>query len=194
MNFNTFNLLFFSSSFIIFFCLKMKVDFLNSFFFCNLFSSSLSLNLLHYKNLNYQQIIKLYQEHLQHKQEIKKQQHHSQEESELQQILNELLSDSFQSSSSPSSSSSSSLISQPRHILTILSDDQGWNDIGFHDPTFVSPLIDHLANNGITLNNFYVQVTILLSISISFILCCSYLFLVYLYPNKSKFNYWKICY
>jgi hypothetical protein len=48
--------------------------------------------------------------------------------------------------------------SRPRHILTIMTDDQGWGDIGYHDPTFVTPVIDYLANNGINLNNFHVQV------------------------------------
>jgi hypothetical protein len=48
--------------------------------------------------------------------------------------------------------------SRPRHILTIMTDDQGWGDIGYHDPTFVTPVIDYLATNGVNLNNFHVQV------------------------------------
>lgn len=46
----------------------------------------------------------------------------------------------------------------PKHVLTILTDDQGWSDVGYHDNTFVTPAIDFLANHGIQLNNFYVQV------------------------------------
>jgi hypothetical protein len=47
----------------------------------------------------------------------------------------------------------------PKHVLTIMTDDQGWNDVGYHDSTFVTPTIDMLANEGIKLNNFYVQVS-----------------------------------
>lgn len=46
----------------------------------------------------------------------------------------------------------------PRHILTVLADDMGYADIGFNDPTFVTPLLDTLAGHGVKFNNFYVQV------------------------------------
>mmetsp|Transcript_5020 Transcript_5020/g.7670 ORF Transcript_5020/g.7670 Transcript_5020/m.7670 type:complete len:616 (-) Transcript_5020:149-1996(-) len=49
--------------------------------------------------------------------------------------------------------------SSRKHIVTILTDDMGWMDIGYNDPTFVSPTADFMANEGIKLNNFYVQCT-----------------------------------
>ena len=47
--------------------------------------------------------------------------------------------------------------SQP-NIVFILSDDLGWNDIGFHNASEIrSPNIDNLANTGLILNNYYIQ-------------------------------------
>lgn len=34
----------------------------------------------------------------------------------------------------------------------------GWGDIGYNDHTFVTPVIDFLAGNGVKFDNFYVQV------------------------------------
>lgn len=48
-----------------------------------------------------------------------------------------------------------------RHILTILTDDQGWDDIGYNDPTFVSPTIDFIASQGIKFDSFYTHVIFL---------------------------------
>lgn len=45
-----------------------------------------------------------------------------------------------------------------KHIVTILADDMGLYDIGYNDPTFITPTLDHLANRGVKFNNFYVQV------------------------------------
>lgn len=45
-----------------------------------------------------------------------------------------------------------------KHVLTILSDDQGHADIGYVDPTIVSPTVDKLAGLGVKFNSFYVQV------------------------------------
>jgi hypothetical protein len=101
-------------------------------------SSQTSLKDLHYRNP--EEIIKLYQNHVHNK-------NTKNELSDLVRYLAELFA--FPSSNQQEN---------PRHILTIMSDDQGWGDIGYHDPTFVSPVIDFLAGHGILMNNFYVQV------------------------------------
>ena len=46
----------------------------------------------------------------------------------------------------------------PRHIVTVLADDMGIADIGYNDPTFVTPTLDIMAGHGVKFNNFYVQV------------------------------------
>ncbi len=52
----------------------------------------------------------------------------------------------------------SHLFSQKPNIVIILSDDQGWGDLGFNGNTSVStPNIDKLAKDGIIMNNFYVN-------------------------------------
>ncbi|XP_059201254.1 arylsulfatase I-like [Centropristis striata] len=43
------------------------------------------------------------------------------------------------------------------HIIFILTDDQGFNDIGYHNPTLKTPTLDKLAAEGVTLENYYVQ-------------------------------------
>ncbi|XP_065663200.1 arylsulfatase J isoform X9 [Hydra vulgaris] len=43
------------------------------------------------------------------------------------------------------------------HIILIVADDLGWNDIGFHGSKEIStPNIDRLATNGVVLDNYYV--------------------------------------
>jgi hypothetical protein len=71
--------------------------------------------------------------------------HHS---DELTNLLTEIHQDTFSKRSSSSN----------RHILTVLTDDQGWGDIGYNDPTFVTPTLDFFANHGIKFDNFYVHV------------------------------------
>ena len=93
------------------------------------------------KNLlmNPKKLISLYSEHVTHSSD------------ELTQLFNEIHDDIFVSSSPPDASA-------PRHILTVLTDDQGWGDIGYNDPTFVTPTLDFFANRGIKFDNFYVHV------------------------------------
>ncbi|XP_012944441.2 arylsulfatase B [Aplysia californica] len=48
-------------------------------------------------------------------------------------------------------------LGKPPHIVFIVADDFGWNDVGFNNPDIISPNIDALALNGIILNQSYVQ-------------------------------------
>lgn len=43
------------------------------------------------------------------------------------------------------------------NILLLVSDDTGWNDVGYHNPTIKTPNIDRLARQGVELDNFYVS-------------------------------------
>lgn len=43
------------------------------------------------------------------------------------------------------------------HIVFIVADDLGWNDVGFNNPEIITPNIDALALGGIILNQSYVQ-------------------------------------
>ncbi len=43
------------------------------------------------------------------------------------------------------------------HIIFILADDLGWNDVGYHNPDMHTPHIDALADGGVKLEQYYVQ-------------------------------------
>ncbi|XP_063418921.1 arylsulfatase B-like isoform X2 [Mytilus trossulus] len=45
----------------------------------------------------------------------------------------------------------------PPHIVLVLSDDQGWNDIGWHNPDVLTPNLIRLGKQGVILENSYVQ-------------------------------------
>ena len=45
------------------------------------------------------------------------------------------------------------------HILFIVADDLGFNDVGYHGSEIKTPNIDKLANTGVKLENYYVQPT-----------------------------------
>lgn len=43
------------------------------------------------------------------------------------------------------------------HIIFIMADDLGYNDVGYHESTIQTPHIDKLAKTGVRLENYYVQ-------------------------------------
>ncbi|XP_002735970.1 arylsulfatase B-like [Saccoglossus kowalevskii] len=45
---------------------------------------------------------------------------------------------------------------KPPHIIFIVVDDLGWNDVGYNNPVFKTPTIDRLAGSGVKLLNYYV--------------------------------------
>uniref|UniRef100_A0A3P9KVE5 Arylsulfatase I n=1 Tax=Oryzias latipes TaxID=8090 RepID=A0A3P9KVE5_ORYLA len=46
---------------------------------------------------------------------------------------------------------------QPPHIVFIMTDDQGFNDIGYHSSDIKTPTLDKLAAKGVKLENYYIQ-------------------------------------
>lgn len=59
---------------------------------------------------------------------------------------------------SASSTSSVSSVARP-NVLTVVIDDLGWGDVGYHDDSFHTPTIDDLAMSGVTLSRFYTSPT-----------------------------------
>ena len=47
--------------------------------------------------------------------------------------------------------------SKPPHIVFILADDYGFNDVGYHNPRIKTPNLNSLASAGVRLENYYVQ-------------------------------------
>lgn len=45
----------------------------------------------------------------------------------------------------------------PPHIFFIMTDDQGFNDIGYHSSDIRTPVLDKLAADGVKLENYYIQ-------------------------------------
>ncbi|XP_022329100.2 arylsulfatase B-like [Crassostrea virginica] len=51
----------------------------------------------------------------------------------------------------------STVLAKPPHILFIVADDYGWNDVGFRNPDVITPNIDKLARSGMILDSSYVM-------------------------------------
>ncbi|XP_048241370.1 arylsulfatase B-like [Haliotis rufescens] len=51
------------------------------------------------------------------------------------------------------------VISRPKqpHIVLIVADDLGWNDVGYHNPNVLTPNIDKLASEGVVMDHAYTQ-------------------------------------
>lgn len=49
------------------------------------------------------------------------------------------------------------VLGRPPHIVFILADDYGFNDVGYHNPRIKTPNLDKLAATGVRLENYYVQ-------------------------------------
>ncbi|XP_077865371.1 arylsulfatase I-like [Saccoglossus kowalevskii] len=43
------------------------------------------------------------------------------------------------------------------HIVVVLIDDAGWNDVGWNNDFMPTPVLNELAYNGVILNNIYAQ-------------------------------------
>ncbi|CAI9176283.1 unnamed protein product [Rangifer tarandus platyrhynchus] len=46
---------------------------------------------------------------------------------------------------------------RPPHLVFVLADDLGWNDVGFHGSAIRTPRLDALAAGGVLLDNYYAQ-------------------------------------
>jgi len=43
------------------------------------------------------------------------------------------------------------------HLIFVMVDDQGYGDIGYHGSDIRTPMLDQLAEEGVKLENYYVQ-------------------------------------
>ena len=44
-----------------------------------------------------------------------------------------------------------------KHVILIVADDLGWDDVGFHGSEIPTPNLDALASSGVVLTNYYVS-------------------------------------
>uniref|UniRef100_A0ACB8EPX2 Uncharacterized protein n=1 Tax=Sphaerodactylus townsendi TaxID=933632 RepID=A0ACB8EPX2_9SAUR len=45
----------------------------------------------------------------------------------------------------------------PPHLVLVLADDLGWNDVGWHDSEIRTPTLDALGASGVRLERYYTQ-------------------------------------
>lgn len=57
----------------------------------------------------------------------------------------------------PPPGSDAAASAQPPHLVFVLADDLGWNDVGFHGSDIRTPQLDALAAGGVLLDNYYTQ-------------------------------------
>ncbi|KAJ8418381.1 hypothetical protein AAFF_G00140900 [Aldrovandia affinis] len=50
-----------------------------------------------------------------------------------------------------------SVVGRQPHLIFIMVDDQGYNDVGYHGSVIHTPVVDRLAEKGVKLENYYVQ-------------------------------------
>ena len=48
-------------------------------------------------------------------------------------------------------------VAKPPHVVFIVADDYGYNDIGYHGSEILTPNLDKLSGDGVRLENYYVQ-------------------------------------
>ncbi|XP_042737680.1 arylsulfatase I [Lagopus muta] len=58
---------------------------------------------------------------------------------------------------SPMEKSLPPAFTRPPHIIFILTDDQGYHDVGYHGSDIQTPTLDRLAAEGVKLENYYIQ-------------------------------------
>ncbi|CAI5766753.1 arylsulfatase I [Podarcis lilfordi] len=51
----------------------------------------------------------------------------------------------------------SAALARPPHLIFILTDDQGFHDVGYHGSDIQTPTLDRLAAEGVKLENYYIQ-------------------------------------
>ncbi len=49
------------------------------------------------------------------------------------------------------------LVTNIKHILLFLTQKAGWNDVGYHNPSILTPNLDELALSGLRLEQNYAQ-------------------------------------
>lgn len=49
------------------------------------------------------------------------------------------------------------VVAAPPHVLFVVIDDLGWDDVGFRSHEIKTPTIDRLASAGVVLDRYYVQ-------------------------------------
>ena len=50
----------------------------------------------------------------------------------------------------------SAMKEKPPHIIVILADDLGWNEVSWHNPNFLTPHMEQLSREGVRMDQSYV--------------------------------------